>query len=66
MEELAEYLGVTVEYLRKVLRGDRHLHFLRAQKLGKLLKCDLNLWQDPKRISERQDVFNSYIKEETT
>lgn len=65
MQELAEFLGVTVEYLRKILRGDRHLHFLKAQKLGKLLKCDKDIWMDPKRIEERKDVFKKYMGEET-
>ena len=61
---ISDFLGMKPESFRYVLRGKRHLHFLKAQKLGKLLKCDLNVWQDPKRIVERQKIWADYCKEE--
>lgn len=62
---ISEFLDLSPGTFKYVLKGKRNLSFKKAQKLGRLLKCDLNLWQDPERITERKDEWKKYCEEET-
>lgn len=58
---ISEFLDLAPDTFKAILKGKRNMSFKRAKKLGLLLKCDKDIWQDEERINERQEVWGRYI-----